>query len=60
MEKVSKQDIMTIPLGDTCHFEMDTYKACLSARAYCYQLARSENFVARVSINGNRVSITRC
>lgn len=59
MRKVTKKDIMGIPLGQTCQFEMDSPKACLSAKTYAYSLGYAEGFVAKVSINGNRIAITR-
>ena len=59
MAKVSKKDIMSIPQGTTIVFELEDMRACLSARAYAYQLAKVEGFKVKTQIIGTRFCLTR-
>lgn len=59
MTKVSKKDILGVPKGSTFVFELDNVKACLSARAYAYELAKVEGFKVKTQIIGTRFCLTR-
>lgn len=59
MTKVSKNDILSVPEGGTVGFELENYKACLSARTYTYQLSRTEGLNFKTKIIGTRFFITR-
>ena len=59
MAKVSKKDILGVPEGGTVGFELEDYRACLSARTYAYQLAKVEGLKFKTKIIGTRFFLTR-
>lgn len=60
MEKVTKKELLAIGENETLSFPMASYKACQSAKAYAYQVAREMGWVFSVSIaRDNKISIKR-
>ena len=52
--KVSKKEILSIKPNMSKSFKLNSYKECLSARAYAYQLCKSD---PRPGVNRYSVSI---
>ncbi len=62
--KVTKKDILSVKPGSSLTMQLGSYKDCISARQYAYQLALSdprenvEKYSVSIDKETNRITIT--
>lgn len=61
IERITRDDLRAIKIGESRVFELPTYDAILSAKASAYALGRSEGcrFLFSTKSDSNTVTITR-
>jgi hypothetical protein len=61
LERITREDLRAIRIGESRVYELPTYDAVLSAKASAYALGRAEGcrFVFRTEPDRNVITITR-